>query len=199
MDEQQNIQIEPTPLQQPPSHKKLIIGIVAVIVIVVGIGYFPFSSTRENELASKLSLPGNPGNPGKAGKLTLEGIDSDGDGVRDDVQRFIALNYSDSEKTRAALTQYAREQLQALLDAESKEVSYNHALEIGLAIECLFYIHGENAPDIRKKVKAEILNTSTRTEAFLTYDFQLNGRIFPSTPVHLRKTSCAFDPDSMNN
>jgi len=49
-----------------------------------------------------------PPDPGEAGKVTLEGIDSDGDGVRDDVQRYIALTYPDSEKTRLALTQHAK-------------------------------------------------------------------------------------------
>src|SRR5216683_231714 len=34
-----------------------------------------------------------PPDPGAAGKATLQGIDSDGDGVRDDIQRYIALTY----------------------------------------------------------------------------------------------------------
>ena len=46
---------------------------------------------------------GLPPDPGEAGKATLEGIDSDQDGIRDDIQRYIALTYPDSQKTRAAL------------------------------------------------------------------------------------------------
>jgi hypothetical protein len=34
-----------------------------------------------------------PPDPGEAGKQTLEGIDSDNDGVHDDVQRWIVLTY----------------------------------------------------------------------------------------------------------
>jgi hypothetical protein len=48
---------------------------------------------------------GLPPDPGEAGKATIEGIDSDQDGLRDDIQRYIALTYPDSEKTREALRQ----------------------------------------------------------------------------------------------
>jgi hypothetical protein len=50
---------------------------------------------------------GLPPDPGAAGNATLAGIDSDGDGVRDDVQRYIGLTYPQSAKERAALTQAA--------------------------------------------------------------------------------------------
>jgi hypothetical protein len=35
-----------------------------------------------------------PPDPGQAGKLTIDGIDVDKDGVRDDVQRWIAENWA---------------------------------------------------------------------------------------------------------
>lgn len=49
-----------------------------------------------------------PPDPGAAGATTLAGIDSDGDGLRDDVQRWIALNYRDSARWRSVLAQMAR-------------------------------------------------------------------------------------------
>jgi hypothetical protein len=49
-----------------------------------------------------------PPDPGEAGKQTLAGIDSDGDGIRDDVQRWIAsVSLTDTQKRRA-LSQLAR-------------------------------------------------------------------------------------------
>ena len=41
-----------------------------------------------------------PTDPGKAGKETLLGIDTDGDGVRDDIQRYIYFTYPDDKKLR---------------------------------------------------------------------------------------------------
>jgi len=38
-----------------------------------------------------------PPDPGQAGKLTIDGIDVDKDGVRDDVQRWIAQNWGHSQ------------------------------------------------------------------------------------------------------
>ncbi len=46
-----------------------------------------------------------PPDPGPAGDETIEGIDTDQNGVRDDIDRWIGLNYRNSEKTRMALTQ----------------------------------------------------------------------------------------------
>lgn len=46
---------------------------------------------------------GLPPDPGKAGKQTLMGIDSDGDGLRDDVQRYIYLTYPDQPDVQRAL------------------------------------------------------------------------------------------------
>ena len=38
-----------------------------------------------------------PPDPGKAGKETPLGIDTDGDGVRDDIQRYIYFIYPDDK------------------------------------------------------------------------------------------------------
>ena len=38
-----------------------------------------------------------PPDPGPAGKLTLDGVDADKDGMRDDVQRWIATEWGHSE------------------------------------------------------------------------------------------------------
>jgi hypothetical protein len=49
-----------------------------------------------------------PPDPGEVGKQTLEGIDSDKDGIRDDVQREIMFLAPESEKLRMALGQIAK-------------------------------------------------------------------------------------------
>lgn len=49
-----------------------------------------------------------PPDPGEAGNRTVIGIDSNGNGIRDDVEVAIFREYPNSAKTRAALLQYAR-------------------------------------------------------------------------------------------
>src|SRR3989344_936537 len=68
-----------------------------------------------------------PPDPGKKGKQTLEGVDSDGDGIRDDVQRYIVLTFPSSEKTRAALTQITQDVQDAIMNADDEDES----IEIG--------------------------------------------------------------------
>ena len=49
-----------------------------------------------------------PPDPGPAGRKTIEGMDSDADGVRDDVQRWIYARFPKDQEKQWALRQYAR-------------------------------------------------------------------------------------------
>jgi len=143
------------------------------------------------------SLSGLPPDPGPAGRATLEGIDSDNDGVRDDVQRWIAINYPSSEKTRMALKQLALTQQQFVLDSVDPVKSLNNAVQRGKAIDCLFYISPSDAPTIINEFKAITLNTYTRSKAYLQADHHLSGNVFSSDLDW--KQSCNFDPDALPN
>ena len=52
--------------------------------------------------------PGFPPDPGEEGKKTIQGIDSDRDGVRDDVQMWIYAFVPNEPKRQMALRQMAR-------------------------------------------------------------------------------------------
>ena len=81
-----------------------------------------------------------PPDPGEAGKKTLLGIDTDGDGVRDDIQRYIYFTYPDDKKLRLGLTYYAKEFQGMLKDANDREAAYDHANKMVRHGECLFYL-----------------------------------------------------------
>ncbi len=140
-----------------------------------------------------------PPDPGKAGKATLEGIDSDGDGVRDDIQRYIALTYPDSARTRAALTQLAKVNQQAILNADNKPLSLDNGSAQDRAIECLWYLLDDGAIAVSHGLRAVILNTVERNRVYIRYNDQLAGEVFPSVPLSQDKFSCEFDPDGFPN
>lgn len=140
-----------------------------------------------------------PHDPGEAGKATLEGIDSDGDGVRDDVQRWIAMTYPDSEKTRAALTQRTKTMQQFLLDADNSKATYLNAVQMSEDYDCLSYINMDASYDISREHKAVFLNTYLRSKMWLNADRQLSGSMFEMTPYNQWKSTCDFDPDAMAN
>jgi len=140
-----------------------------------------------------------PPDPGEAGKATLEGIDSDQDGVRDDIQRYIALTYPDSRKTRTALRQFTLDFHKAILESPDKESALGNTEGIHRASECIWYIHSEYSIKMTDLLMAEYLNTIERSRAYLEYDAKLSGHVFGTKDFDEFKTSCTFDPDSMED
>ncbi len=125
-----------------------------------------------------------PPDPGEAGKATLLGIDSDNDGVRDDIQRWIELNYPNSAKKRAAIGQGAIALNSALANSGNKRNSIKNGYKVNHAQECLFFIFREAEGTARpaykvwRTLKANFLNTQERTQRFFEYDSQLGGGNF---------------------
>lgn len=154
-------------------------------------------SVSNTVIVSVISLPPDPGESGKA---TLGGIDSDGDGTRDDVQRYIALTYATSEKSRRALTQVAKALQQALQDAPDQPKTLATAEARLKALRCLSYVRGvRGASAAFDDLRAIVLNTRGRTEAYLLADQQLGGRTFSAPPISERKVQCEFDPDLLRD
>jgi hypothetical protein len=127
-----------------------------------------------------------PPDPGEAGKQTLEGIDSDKDGVRDDVQRWIATSYPSDESLRNALSQFAKRSQAMLVSGEVSESIFNqHAEQRRRALYCLNYVQAERLTDpvhaatetseLVRVFKTVLLNTRERSKAFLLADARLSG------------------------
>jgi hypothetical protein len=142
---------------------------------------------------------GLPPDPGEAGKATLEGIDSDQDGIRDDIQRYIALTYPDSQKTRAALRQFTLAFQKATMESPDEESALKNVEIMHRASECLWHIHSENSIKIKNALKAEWLNTMERSRAYLAYNSKLGGHTFGGKDFDEYKTSCTFDSDIMED
>jgi hypothetical protein len=142
-----------------------------------------------------------PPDPGEAGKSTLEGIDSDNDGVRDDIQRYIALTYLDSEKTRAALTQVTKAIQASLLDTDDKDASNAHTVDVFQAIECLYFLRTNDADagNILDTLRTGILNTADRREAWLKADQHFGGESYSVASEEEAPSRCDFDVGVMEN
>jgi len=148
------------------------------------------ASTPDDDTGANL-----PPDPGEEGKKTLLGIDSDEDGVRDDIQRYIYFTYPDDKKLRLGLTYYAKEFQGVLKDANDREAAYEHANKMARHGECLYYLKGRESIDIRRALRAEILNTRERSIAYIKYSDNLGGRVIDKAPLKEWKDSCSFDVD----
>lgn len=142
-----------------------------------------------------------PPDPGPAGSATLGGVDVNGNGVRDDIERWIGLTFRGSEKSRQALTQsyYAVQALVNFGSVGNRDQVHNNMTAFQRAGECLDYVRPDDAVDVMRRLRAQILNTSARTNAYLQASRLLGGGSFPGKPMSQWKESCSFDPDQMPN
>ena len=122
--------------------------------------------------------PGDlPPDPGSAGEQTLAGIDSDDDGIRDDVQIYIAQTYEDAP-TRAALTQTARAMLDGIEVSADQAASLDNLAAMTRGIECTFSVRGDDASEALGGLRDVVVNTRARLGAFLALDAQAGGGTF---------------------
>jgi hypothetical protein len=137
-----------------------------------------------------------PPDPGAAGKLTLAGVDANRNNVRDDVEIYIATNFSSSQRLRQGLYDFAAASQRAILSTNEQE-SMQAASLTGRAMECLEYV----APDDMswKSVNAVSVNTPDRLRAWMAHQRRLSGSVLPGRPMREWKTSCTFQPDALKN
>lgn len=142
-----------------------------------------------------------PPDPGEAGKATLQGIDSDADGVRDDVQRYIVFSSPDSERKREALLQSAKASQSALLGSSQKPLAVQAINAYLQGLDCLNYsVSIDEETSLRVSLRSAILNTRDRTIAWMEANRQFSGQKITSKfePTTLRQ-ACVTDPETLRN
>ena len=139
--------------------------------------------------------PGLPPDPGSAGSKEIACIDSDSDGLRDDVQRYIALEFRDSLPTRNAMTQVAIGQQGFLLASADSDEARQSATNVVRGVECLYSIHGSDSRRVLDGLNAQIVNTPKRLEAFFAAEKHLGGQIFPIAAADQLASSCKAGGD----
>ncbi len=114
-------------------------------------------------------FPSNfPPDPGDAGRQTIEGIDADHDGVRDDVQRWIYAYVPNEPPKQMALRQMARVYQQYDLAEDFTPNLIAQAMEpLDRAVQCLHKsFDGRNGYFEEIYLRAKVLNTFSRVKRF---------------------------------
>ena len=145
-----------------------------------------------------------PPDPGEAG-WEGEGIDSDGDGLRDDVQRWLAVNYGTKftlEEYKIAKT-YAILFQRSLLYSDDKDKALNLVAERDTLYDALTYLRVEKKlqdfeeenpdeaavdsflrerlaeiADFIRGLEETVVNTNFRLVTYREFDSQLGGEVF---------------------
>jgi hypothetical protein len=139
-------------------------------------------------------FPELPDDPGEIGKETLAGIDTDGDGVRDDVQRYIFRVYAEDDLKRKAMLQFANSYQEMLNVAHQRdpELSREKSLLVGNDDSCATTIFGDFDEYFYevKMLELVILNTRDRVEADLLANQNVGGQSF--SPDRPSQDLCRF-------
>ncbi|WP_304543632.1 hypothetical protein [Sulfurimonas microaerophilic] len=127
---------------------------------------------------------------------TLLGIDSNNNGVRDDVERWIFVEY-DHPIVQAVAMQNTRA-FQIILADPSKARETTKFMENQTDCE-LYYIFQDPRKlitrdmDLYKESRPLILNTKERNRAYYEYNQALSGGVYPGRDRNTHKTRCDFN------
>lgn len=142
-----------------------------------------------------------PPDPGAAGMLTLEGIDSDRDGVRDDVQRFIAENWGHSERAVVSLMNMAKITQAQLLSADT--IDREGAKKLGdegmRQVSCVALSDEKLVWDQAVvKVGSQIRNTPERIAKMFKFEVMAANQVYELPNASAAKL-CGYDPAKLPN
>jgi hypothetical protein len=138
-----------------------------------------------------------PPDPGPENDLTLAGIDSDLDGVRDDVQRYIAFKYEDQEALKLALMDVARTKQLVVTQADDKEASRRNVTQSQRAFECIFYLVQRDSKQVVGGVTSQQMNTRERSKAYVLFHQQIAGFVTVGRDPDDYYKSCSFDVNAV--
>lgn len=124
------------------------------------------------------------------GQEELAGADTDGNGIWDYVDQYINSQYPNDDRLRAGLGQFANAMQGGLLHAADKNLSLGYAADGDRAIECVYFLHPNDADTILSDLQAHILNNKTRSRAYIMFSEQSAGQVFKSAPYSQRGASC---------
>lgn len=131
----------------------------------------------------------------KKNNETIAGIDSDNDGIRDDIQRWINEEYSNQPRVNLGVKQLARSMQADILNAGNKDNSIIMGRKMLDSAHCLKSIVGfDKEPKIYNKIKSKLLNTQERLllEIKANANFSGQGYLGPQTDEEESET-CDFN------
>ncbi|MBD3789254.1 MAG: Ig-like domain-containing protein [Campylobacterales bacterium] len=163
-----------------------------------GIKYRFFVTAQE--VVNGYKLPPEP-DP-DLNNATLLGIDSNDNGIRDDVERFIVIKYKDHHKIVTEIGFQKAKAYQKILEnplnTEENHKALHDAMDCNFYFETVASCFGDPILiDQAIELRPIQLNIKSRVKAYLEYDKQLSGGVYEMTKADKMKQKCAFDVDGL--
>ena len=116
-----------------------------------------------------------PSHPGEHGDITIEGVDSDADGVRDDIEHFIESKLNDSLKMKRYAYWYAYVSSRRV-EFRNTDMEMYWALQWFGAMTCIFERFSETEVDLLVwGVKGAMDNTKVRANEHRKFNGRMGG------------------------
>jgi hypothetical protein len=154
--------------------------------------------SKEPKEINGYKLPPEP-DP-KINNSTLLGIDSNNNGIRDDVERKIIKKYRDPIKIEVQF-QDARV-AQKILASPLKDAKILER-ESAKQTSCMFYlkhqkvISGDDIGTYLRFIENSVFNTKERLKKYLDFNRALSGGVYGTHELGDTAKACEFDVDSM--
>ena len=135
---------------------------------------------------------GDSASPATNATTTVAGVDANGDGVRDDIETYIDTTYpvAAQSETNHALRQYAKAAQSSLIHADNPSLSVTHATERFRALECLMAKRPRDFHPLFVELRARLLDTTARSNAYFQADSQVKTANIPLLPMNQWGTAC---------
>ena len=127
-----------------------------------------------------------------ASTTSLAGADANSDGVRDDIESYIDTTYPVPANLdiNKALRQYAKAAQSSIIDANDAGKSVAHVTERFRALECLMSRRPTDFHPLFVELRARILDTNPRSEAYLNADSHAAAVNIPLLPADQWAGAC---------
>jgi hypothetical protein len=169
------------------SHKKSLVrvGLAALLIFTVGL------SACVQDIGEE--VPKTPSNPGNQPAETVAGTDSDGDGLRDDVQQHILNSYPAGD-TRSAAIQLAKAFQSLLVNGTNKAAALSAANAMNAGIDCLFALDSIHFAGHVEGIEGAVVNTGSRARAYARAGAFLSGGHYSVSVLADNASSCVGNP-----
>ena len=158
----------------------MIVKWIITIGIAIGLSACDSGGRSDAEVDATPVTDNNlPPDPGEEGKVTISGIDTDDDGVRDDVQIVIYKRYPEDESKKIALKQSAKA-LQSAISAGSfsdQTSIIDSSTDVLQSVDCLHQIMEDPTSEI-SFIENSVVNTTERSDAYIEFNEGVSGQFF---------------------